>query len=382
MKKVLTILLIILIWPYYFLKLLLAKKPKEIENILIINNAKIGDLVVATPLFRAIKEKYPKAKLTLLVTSKTEGIIKNNPRIDEIIVYPMNQGLHFKKIKELIKELKSKKFDTCINVIPGTVPLILPFILSIPVRITTIIKEYGGYYAIISRLLCNKKLTLEKDKSTVKHYLNLTKFIGVDHSNFKKEVFTDSESLEKAERFYNNNNIKNDDIVVGISLSAGNKIKEWGTKNFSKLSDLIQEKYHYKVVMLGAPQDKELIEHAKNLTKKKVIATYNEFSLKELPALIKRLNYFISVDTGTIYIANALDIPVLDIVGPCNIYDQPPIHEKCEVCYNKDLYCWPCSSVVSTAKTCKEEHIRCLKEITPSDVLTSFDKLVNKYGRS
>ena len=52
------------------------------------------------------------------------------------------------------------------------------------------------------------------------------------------------------------------------------------------------------------------------------------FSLDELKALIQRLSLFISVDTGPIYIAEAFDVPTIDIIGPMDENEQPPRGEK------------------------------------------------------
>jgi len=81
---------------------------KNIKSILVIDNAKIGDLVCATPVFRAIKEKYPEVQLAVLVTPRVEEILQNNKRINKIIVNSLNSKKKILDVWHLIKEIRKK----------------------------------------------------------------------------------------------------------------------------------------------------------------------------------------------------------------------------------------------------------------------------------
>ncbi len=353
-------------------------KDRRQKRILLIHNGKIGDLICATPCFRAIKEKYPDSYLSVLAIPRVEEILQNNTRIDELIIVPLNFGLGFREASALYKKIKKENFDICVNLVPGTLNFILPFFAAIPERITSTNEELGIFYKILSRFFPHR-LNFKRDTLSVRHYLDLLKFIGIRNDNLKKEVFVDGDSAKKAENFLRGHGVNSGDILVGMCLSAGNKIKEWGEENFARLADEIIGRHHCKIIVVGGPADGPMLEKFGNLVKNDVIITFRDFTLREVPALFKRFNYFISADTGPLYIANAVSVPVVDIVGPCNICDQPPIDEKCEVVYAKDLPCWPCSSVISPAGECKEGHRDCLRKTSVELVMKSFDKLITDY---
>lgn len=380
-KNTLILSLVFITAPFFYLTLFFKKiSPgnRGRKRILLIDNAKIGDLVCATPTFRAIKEKYPDSYLAALAIPRVEGILKNNRRIDRLIISNLNDKKDLKRIWNLIKIIKKENFDICINLVPGTLNFIMPLVAAIPKRISTSSREYGLFYNILA-IFCTDRLVFKKNALSVRHYLDLLKFIDIENNNLKKEVFSDSKSEEKAATFLKEQGINSDDILVGMSLTAGNKIKEWGAANFASLADKISEKYGFKIIMIGSVADKGIIETAKKISKKEHVVGAGFFSLEEIPALFKRFNYFISVDTGPLYIANALDIPVIDILGPFGTKDQAPVYEKCEIVFNQNLYCWPCSTVINTATFCKEGHLKCLKETSPEMVLSAFDKLIEKY---
>lgn len=365
--------------PFFYFRLYLKKaflKNKSPKRILIIDNAKIGDLICATPVFRAIKEKYADSYLAVLAVPRVEEILRNNQNINELIIFPLNSSLSFKKTWELFKKIKSEDFGVCVNLVPGTLNFILPFLVGIPIRITSVNSEMGFFYKKLS-FLANWRLDYQKNSLSIRHYLDLLGFIGIKNDNLTKEVFTDDLSKNKVTEFLSQQKIDASDIMVGLSLSAGNKIKEWGVVNFAKLADEINRQYGFKIMAIGSPADEPVLKEFQRLAKENVIITYKDFSLKELPSLVKRFNYFISVDTGPLFIANALGVPVVDIVGPFNYVEQAPYYEKCEIVKPDRLSCWPCLHIYSSNITkCPLGHYQCLKITTPERVLLALEKLL------
>lgn len=383
LKNLLILGAVFLLAPFFYLYDFIKKffrVKTEPKRILIIDNAKIGDLICATPAFRAIKEKFPKAHLAVLAIPRVEEILQNNSRIDELIIVSLNSSKNWREIFKLLGRIKKGNFDVSINLVPGTMNFILPFFAQIPKRITSLPSYSGLFYRALARL-CTDRLGFKKDTLSVRHYLDLLKFIGISSDNFIKEVYFDDAAQTKAEMFLSKQGIKKMDTIVGMCLSAGNKIKEWGEENFARLADEIFKRFGFKIIMIGGPKDEEMLKKFAQLAASGVIISYRDFSLREVPALIKRFNYFISVDTGPLYIANALGVPVLDILGPCSMLDQPPVYEKCETVYINDLACWPCSTVIKPAIFCAKGHLDCLKKISVEMVLASFEKLIKKYPK-
>ena len=367
---------------FFYLAIWLKKisaKPGGPKKILIIDNAKIGDLICATPVFRSLKANFPDSHLTVLVIPRVREILQHNPRIDQLITHSFNKKKNLSDVWGLIKKVSQEKFSICLNLNPGTLNFILPFVAAIPLRITTISKESGFFSNLLAALLCTYRLTLQKEALSVRHYLDLLKFIGITENNLKKEVFVDEASVKKAARFLAERGIIKEDLVVGFCLSAGNKFKEWGVTNFAELARLIAANFGYKIIAVGEPKDKPMLEEFRELIGSAAIITCEDFSLGEVPALFKRFDYFISADTGPLYIANALDVPVIDILGPCSMLAQPPIYEKCEAVHVNNLSCWPCSNGLDSVSSCRLGHLRCVKEISPEFVLASFEKLMKKY---
>ena len=116
-------------------------------------------------------------------------------------------------------------------------------------------------------------------------------------------------------------------FIVGISPFAGNKIKEWPVDRFADIANYATEKYGAVIVIIGGKNDNGYAEDMKRRLSKKTVFldVVGMLSIDELKAVIARLNVFISVDTGPIYIAEAFGVPTIDIVGPMDEREQPPI---------------------------------------------------------
>ena len=71
----------------------LNENPKTFQNILIVRTDRIGDVVLTTPAIKALRQAYPAARISILVTPATYDLVNGNPYLDEILVDD-RQGRH------------------------------------------------------------------------------------------------------------------------------------------------------------------------------------------------------------------------------------------------------------------------------------------------
>lgn len=355
-------------------------KKRGPKRFLVIDNGKIGDLVCATPVFRAIKETFPTSYLTLITDPANFGVLKNNPRIDAIFLL-RRQSTLLSQIRVFLKVFIGG-YHGSVVLVPGTTNYLIPYFACIPVRVGTVAREYGNYYWWISKFTLNRFSIFLPRSLSIGHYLDLLKYLNVNHKNLKKEVFYKEEGKRKALAFLKTQGWVEGQKIVAFSVTSGNKIKEWPLDRFAKVMTRVHDLYGFWPLLIGGPRDKDVIDRVSQMLPSKITPLKaTEFSLEELPALLSCADYFIGVDTGPLYIANALGIPVVDIAGPCDIYDQMPIYEECEVVYVKNLPGWPYSSVLKTATVLTPEQMQSVWGITDDDVIAAFAKLVKRSAQ-
>ena len=363
---------------YFFILLRGFKKARPGDfKILIIQIAKIGDLVCSTPVFREIKKKYPNAHLAVLIIAKTRGIIFQNPYLDEIIVLDESRYRGLTGFFRLLKKLAEVKFNISVSLAPTLLNNILPLWLGIPKRIS-FISKYVPKSVRWSFIFTNYRKEFLRTQPAFRQYLSVLRFIGVENPDEKRELFISQETRKKASDFLLKNGVSTNDFLVGISVSSGNPIKDWGLEKFAELADKLIENLKAKIIFIGSGGEKELVSQTTAMMRNSSASAAGVFSLEEVGGLMEHLKLFISVDTGPLYIANALDVPVVDIIGPFNVIEQLDLNGKCEA-VSKDLPCFPCVHIMPSVYVCREGHFRCTKDVSVNDVYEAVLRLKKKY---
>lgn len=356
---------------YFFIWLRSARRQeaRPLRILVIPHLATIGDLVCATPVFRAIKKKYPDSYLTVVVTKMTAGIIKNNPRIDEIIIYRSND------LSGLVSRVRQKRFDWSFSLTGSLFGTLISFAGLIPNRAATVYDGTSLGQTLVG-WMNNFKIFYSHHTYLPGHYLRMFKLIGIENAEDKKEVLTAPGADKKAEEFLRLHGVAPGDFLVGISVSAGNKIKEWGDEKFRVLAKRIAEKYSAKIIFRGAKANEERIDKILfGLDPKRFIKEV-DFSLEEMPSIIKRLNLYIAVDSGPIYVAHALDIPLIDIIGPIDPNEQPP-NDRYSFQVRPPENIKP-SSFVFKKPGKPEEHKKAVDSITVDMVMSAVEGVISK----
>jgi heptosyltransferase II len=375
-KNAFWILIAFMLSPFFYIKI---SHNRLIKNgrlkILLIYTGKIGDLVCTTPIFREIKKNLPDSFLTIAIREQSYGVVQNNPHVDKFIFFNAQKYQGFSGEIKLIKDLVKEKFTHSINLSPRAFNTIIPFFAGIPER-TTSTSKFTGRVAAIFSIFSNHRLEYKQHTSKLRHNLEILKFLGINNFSEKKEVFITDEENKRAIKFLSENNLQEGDLLIGITASAGNKLKEWESDKFIQLTDKLIDELGARIVFIGAPNDKVILENIVNDMKNKATVAI-DFKLNELAALFKKIKLFISVDTGPLYIAHAVGTLVVDITGPCDIEEQPPRDGNAKLVYRK-TECWPCSFVIPPARHCRRKHLRCIKDVSVGDVFDAAVELMRE----
>lgn len=302
----------------YPLLTLLNKRGAE-KNILCMPQlSRIGDIVCSTPVFYNIKKSYPDSKLTVLISKKALGIVKNNPHIDNFII------VEDYSFFGLINKLRSEKFTWSINLTATSINTCLSLWAGIPNRIKTVV-ETPPITEHLTDWMSNHRLLYKNHTYLPQHHIHLLKFLDIQNPEDKKEVWTTALSEKKVSAWKKG---FADKKIVGISITAGNKIKELGDDRFEILIKKLIEIPNVIVCCIGSSADNTRIDALVSKIDNPLFIKATYFTLEELPALMKSFSLYIAVDTGPIYIAYALGVPLIDIIGPVDPTEQPPQNEK------------------------------------------------------
>lgn len=151
-------------------------------KILVIRFSSLGDVVLATPVFRNLKEKYKDCEVTVAVKGEYVDVLSWNPYIDHLFVLWEDTSL-----LSLVRAVRQEKFDILIDLHNNLRSNLVSFFSGARLKI-----RYRKDI-LARRLFVKRKIkTPELNRHTAQRYLETLKMIGIDQpGNFKPEIFFD-----------------------------------------------------------------------------------------------------------------------------------------------------------------------------------------------
>ena len=297
------------------------KIPKDISRVIVVPTGKLGDVVCVTPVLMALRNRLPRVYIIVAGNSRLhQALLSDSGLVDEYLNL---------EEKDSISIIKKSRVDAAFVTGPSFEPIAKLYVAGVPLVVAP--KITGGFspsetrpYKILQRFVKNFPYHIEA--YAPRERLRALESIGIVSDDTKKHLGFSEDADKKTKQFLIDNGIDIEkDIVVGISPTAGNKIKEWPEERFAEVANYVAGKYNARIVMIGAPNDEEKIKKTIGHMKSDIkVLKITDFNVDMLKALMAKLSLFIAVDTGPIYIAEAFNIPTIDIVGPVDERVQPP----------------------------------------------------------
>ncbi len=330
----------------------------EIKQILIVQTAFIGDVILITPLIRAVKQLYPSAMLDVMVVPGAAKLLENNPHIRSIIPFAKRKNSAMSLYK-MQKQLRAVHYDLAISPHSSGRTHLLLWLSGIPRRI-------GFDRSMLPQLLTDK-IPHPTGMHKLSKNLMLLSFLSQRQFPLQTELFPSKADVHRAEELLK--------PLAGKKLIALAPGSIWATKcwllsSFTTLATRLVDK-GFGIVLIGAEQDKakcDAIEAA--LESQDVVNLAAKTNLLESAAVIDRCALMVCNDSGALHIANAMQTTVYAIFGPTvqSIGYYP--YRSGDIVFEAELPCRPCGS--HGAAKCPLKHHNCMKLVSPQQVLDSI----------
>ena len=344
----------------------------NIKNILVIRLDRIGDMVMTAPIFRALKEKWSDAQITVLANPVNKNIVINNPFIDCILVYDRkNKHKNLNNRLSFFKDIRKSEFDLVID------PY-LDYELNTSI-ITRIVGskyrlgfEFSGREFFYNIRYASNTFPISTDKKHMIDYnLDLIECIGVKVNKKQPEIFLSADEKENASRILEKVGVNPENRIIGIHPGGNYESQRWPVERFATISDYLIASYGIKVILFGGRNERSLLSRFKDCTVRKSIIL-EELNLREFISVVSHCNLFLCNNSGPLHIATALNIPTVSTMGPTVPHHWWPRSDNNTV-LRKDLECSPCKK-----GTC-ETH-ECMELITTDDFLTAVETQLKRLN--
>lgn len=275
------------------------------NSILFLRTGKLGDMIVATPLFSALRCEFSECKIAVACSPYNDIIIKNNSDID------LKRKTNFHSIIDVIKLIswiKKQRFGWVVDLTPGdsrTTTLICKFTKGKHTRTAGMHKKlYSRHFDLV---------TDYKDIHIIDRNIKLLeKIIGrtINTTTRPKIELSENEN-SKAVQFLQS--IESKKHLIGVNLSAGAPARQWTNKTYQEFVKKLSNKFgnSCSILLFSVGEQRTWAESLQQNFDS--VTSVSAFDFLTITAIMKHLSILFTPDTSLLHVASAFSIPVIAI---------------------------------------------------------------------
>ncbi|MBN2402831.1 MAG: glycosyltransferase family 9 protein [Spirochaetes bacterium] len=343
-------------------------------KILLIQFKPAGDVLLLTPVVKALKIKYPTSWISFMVNEKESVLIKDFSLIDDLILIKKlsRNGLagYFRYIVynfTLIKKIRRINFDIVIDFIGNPKSAVITLFSKAPVRI--------GRKLGFKSIAYNKRIEKpDADTNTVIKRLAHLKPLGIDPAYVSPELTLNMQDKNFGRDYHKSLKLPSGRKLVILAPNSPRRSRRWKAEYFIATGKSLIKEYNCKILLAWGPGEEDY-------TRKilKGIGSDAEMipltTLTEMAAIISTCDLIITNDSSPKHIANALGIRSIAIYGPTNPYVWNDIDMKKNPALQAQQADIPC--IQCEKRECPLKEHTCMEFITPDKVLKIVDLILN-----
>ena len=323
--------------------------PEQVNRVALLSMMGIGDTVVTTPVFRALKARFPEAEIHLWCQPHVKCLMDLVPELDQ--VHPLAFDGSRRSARELAEQMRPLDFDVGIHFGYGF-------------RETAVMRRAGVRYAI-GYASYHRGLALDhalpmpvyahrpapavQDDSLVMQEVDLKlaalESLGVQNADRTPRLALTPELEAFGKEFFDKAGFPPDSRIIGLQPGAKHPSYEWPVGRFAEVIERLSADASAHFCVFGGPdnRDTDTALQAEIVPElhERVVSVVGKTTLDQTAALLSRCKPLISTDTGTGHLAAALGRPVVSLFGPGDARIWRPFGDAHTVLVHKE-HCYGC----------------------------------------
>ena len=346
----------------------------EVKSILLIRLDNLGDVLLTTPAVRSLRQRFPHARITMVVKEWALEAVKNNPHIDHIIIFnpfwTIPKGERTKTagvagIYRLVRRLRRERFDLAIDFKGDFRNILIAYLLGAKRRISYGIRG-GGF--LLTDIVPYQQGIHEIDKN-----LRLLVPLGINSDGSHMELYLNSGDVTKAEQIIGQEGIDLRRRTLALHHGGASHYKRWGMEKFIILARRLTKDNYTNVLIFGGPYEGKPFRSGEK--PEKGIFLMPDMTICQMAAAFQRCDLLVCNDSGPMHVGIAVGTPTVAIFGPTFANRFGPKHLNKNKVVRSSLPCSPCWHP-DTSIGCRE--VNCLKGVAVDEVMAAIEELVQE----
>lgn len=333
----------------------------------------IGDVVMATPAIRAVRNHFPAAELVAVCKPYVADVLAGSPWFRETILFD-KRGPQEQRLRPVARRLRQSRIDAAL-LFPNS------FRAALLARLGGC-REIVGFARYARGLLLTQRLYPKTDfwgrpvpLPIIDDYNRLALALGAPDPGHHMELFTTPAGEAAAAEVWKRFALHRYSNVIGLNPGAAfGAAKHWPAESFVNLARMLAQRTGAGVLVLCGPSEREVARKIADDARSPHVFTLSDspLSLAFSKSVVKRLDLLITTDSGPRHFAAAFDRPVLTLFGPTHIEWTETYFEKA-VHLQEKVACGPCQK-----RVCPLDH-RCMKNLSPERVFAAAQGLLGRF---
>jgi ADP-heptose:LPS heptosyltransferase len=309
------------------------------RNILVIDFGQLGDVVLSLPALRAIRKRFPRARITVAIGKpggeivQLSGYANDVLEVDRVALRDGPKLVSIGRIIKLVGQVRKSKYDFVIDLHSLSETNLLGFLSGAPHRLYA--RRPGRSLDYLANF--NPRPPREgRTAHAVDRYLDVIKPLGVENPTRTPLLKTAATADRAVEALLKKENANSGTLLVGLFPGAGNASRLWPLENFAQVADHLIRNDRVRVAVFAGPEERALVPQMRALFPPATIFL-DRLTIAQLVSAQARLTLFISNDTGPVHLAAAVGTPVVVILDCPKPNSFTPIGEQHRLIFGQEI---------------------------------------------
>jgi len=299
------------------------------RNILVLDFGQLGDVVLSLPALRAIRERYPQARISVASGLAAAPVVELSGTADRTL--PVDRvGLRdgpklrsIASIARLIQQIRRGRFDFVIDLNSLSETNLLGYLSGAPMRLFS--RRRGRSLDFLSNFRPRPAVE-DVRKHAVDRYLEVVFPLGVREVPRVPHLQTRVEDDRAVEEMMKKENADETAPLVGLFSGASDPDKRWPLARFADLARRLEAAEGARIVVFAGPEERATIQQLRAAFPKSA-TILDRLTLSQLASAAARMAVFVSNDSGPLHLAAAVGTPVVMLLGHPSMESFLPVGE-------------------------------------------------------
>jgi heptosyltransferase-1 len=310
------------------------------RNLLVIDFGQMGDVMLSLPALAALRQRFPRARITVAVGKPGRQIVELTGSADEVLVVDrvaLRDGFapaSLFRIAQIVKEVRRRGFDFVVDLHSLSETNLLGYFSGAPHRLYS--RRPGRSLDFLSNFRPAAPVE-DREKHAVERYLDVLAPLHVGEVSRAPRLPLREEAARAVDQLFRKSKIVSDAPLVGLFPGAGNPSREWKLDRFAEIAERLARNDGLRTVVFLGPEERARSREIRAAFPSRATSVVEKLDIPQLACALARMSVLVSNDTGPVHVAAAVGTPVVVVVGRTTRDGYEPVGERHRVIYGRDI---------------------------------------------